>query len=207
MLLRPNRGFFGGLWVFPGGAVDAVDSSPLASRAVLVPDGVDDGAWRAAALRETVEEVGLALTTPALSQPVLSRGAGVFESVLASGARLDGESLRILSQWVTPVGAPSRFDARFYLTVVEGDPKLAPQPGEVMDVAWVTPQDALVRGETAEWSMMLPTLHHLRWLARFAGPAEAWEVSGQVVVTPIGPLIEADGSHIRVHLPVTADLP
>ena len=48
---NPEARFMGGAWVFPGGAVDAVD-------------GDDDGAHKLAGIREVQEEAGLELTGP-----------------------------------------------------------------------------------------------------------------------------------------------
>ncbi|GAA1669091.1 NUDIX hydrolase [Microbacterium lacus] len=51
MIRRPDRGSFGGAWVFPGGRLDAADGDPA----------IEEAAARAAALRETREETGLEL--------------------------------------------------------------------------------------------------------------------------------------------------
>jgi len=48
---NPQQRFMGGAWVFPGGAVDAVD-------------GEHDDAHRAAAVREVAEEAGIELSGP-----------------------------------------------------------------------------------------------------------------------------------------------
>jgi 8-oxo-dGTP pyrophosphatase MutT (NUDIX family) len=48
---NPQARFMGGVWVFPGGAVDA-------------HEGEGDGALRAAAVREVAEEAGIALASP-----------------------------------------------------------------------------------------------------------------------------------------------
>jgi 8-oxo-dGTP pyrophosphatase MutT (NUDIX family) len=48
----PHARFMGGVWVFPGGAVEQVE-------------GEDDAAHRAAAMRELREEAGVALADPA----------------------------------------------------------------------------------------------------------------------------------------------
>ncbi|MEX0667155.1 MAG: NUDIX hydrolase, partial [Acidimicrobiia bacterium] len=53
MVRRPPRGFFGGVWVFPGGTVDPSDEAE--------GDVLADGAYRRAAVRELAEEVGIQL--------------------------------------------------------------------------------------------------------------------------------------------------
>jgi 8-oxo-dGTP pyrophosphatase MutT (NUDIX family) len=53
---NPEARFMGGVWVFPGGAVDA-------------HEGEGDGALRAAAVREVAEEAGIALPSPAALVP------------------------------------------------------------------------------------------------------------------------------------------
>ncbi|HSJ34642.1 MAG TPA: NUDIX domain-containing protein [Acidimicrobiia bacterium] len=207
MIERPARGFFGGLWVFPGGGLEPIDHENIARRAVRAPDGVDDLSWRAAALRETAEEVGLAITDPELIEPVTAIGVGVFETVLSRGAVLDGERLRLVSQWVTPEGAPTRFDTRFYVAVLDSDPDLVPQPGEVIDTAWIRPAEALDRMERQEWALVTPTIHHLQWLARHADIDSIWHAAGQALGSRVEPVVEYDGSEVRIQLPTAAELP
>ena len=204
MMERPARGYFGGLWVFPGGGLEDIDDSPLA-RAAVAGAG-SDHRWRAAALRETVEEVGLALTTPATDGPLDATGSDVFREVLAHSSRLDGASLHFLSQWVTPPGAPSRFDVRFYLTVVEGDPPLAPRPSEAVDACWVAPDDALGRAEAGELAIVTPTLRHLRWLDRHRHVDAAVLAASGSDVLHSEPHVGPDGSHVTVGLPQTVGL-
>lgn len=207
MLERVARGFFGGLWVFPGGGVDEIDYGTKARRAVSAPSRADDHPWRAAALRETVEEVGFALTDPPLASPISGMGEEIYDEVLARDAVLDGISLRLLSQWVTPEGAPTRFDARFYLALTEGDPDLVPQEGEVTDLAWVGAATALERHEQHSWAMVTPTIHHLRWLASHNRVDEIWAASAVATGARVEPTIEKDGSEVRVRLPAAAELP
>lgn len=204
MLERPEDGYFGGLWVFPGGGVEDADHSPLARRAVT-GDGADHP-WRAAALRETVEEVGLAVTTPPSPRSMVAEGPAVFESVLQSSARLDGAGIRLLSRWVTPEGAPTRYDTRFYLAVMEGDPALVPRPAEVIDVAWVDPADALARGEEGSWSLVLPTIHHLRWLERHRDVRSAREAADRGTGAWAEPDLEWVGSGPQIVVP-SAEMP
>lgn len=207
MLERPARGFFGGLWVFPGGGVEEIDDSAIAREVTEFPEDSDDHRWRVAALRETIEEVGLAITRPALAVGIHGVGEAVFSKLAERRARLDASRLRLLSQWVTPVGAPTRFDARFYLAVIDGDPSLSPQPEEVLAVEWITPASALGRFDRGEWAMVTPTLHHLRWLAGFQDTEQVWESAARASGQRVEPVIERDGSEVRVRLPAHAELP
>jgi len=59
MLRRNSKIAFGGMWVFPGGRVDAEDADGLAA-------DDDLGAARAAAVREAKEEAGLSIEPDAL---------------------------------------------------------------------------------------------------------------------------------------------
>lgn len=207
MLERPARGFFGGLWVFPGGALEPIDGGDLARRAVAVPDDSDDLTWRAAALRETVEEVGLAVTDPQVGEAIDAMGEAVFEAVRSRGAVLDGRRLRLLSQWVTPRGLPTRYDARFYLTSVSSAPDLLPREEEVVSLGWFTASEGLARVERGEWAMARPTLHHLRWLAGHSAVEAMWSAAAHASGQRVEPMIESDGSEVRVRLPAVADLP
>lgn len=207
MLHRVARGFFGGLWVFPGGKVEEIDHSDLAREAVAVPEDADDLPWRSAALRETIEEVGVAITDPPLAEPLRAEGAAVFEQVLAHEAVLDGRRLRLLSQWVTPRSAPVRFDTRFYLARVEEDTAPEADPAEATEACWVPPRLALERAADGSWPMIVPTRHHLEWLAGFDDLAAAWEAAGRARIRPVEPIVERDGSEVRITLPDAARLP
>jgi 8-oxo-dGTP pyrophosphatase MutT (NUDIX family) len=99
----PRARFMGGVWVFPGGAVDA-------------DDGDGDRALRAAAIRELREEAGIALDdagelvefsrwiTPA--QVKTRFDTRFFLAMLPDGQepRIDGEECVDLG-WFTPAGA------------------------------------------------------------------------------------------------------
>jgi 8-oxo-dGTP pyrophosphatase MutT (NUDIX family) len=96
----------GGMWVFPGGRVDDADS-----------EGDDE--YRAAmnaAIRETQEEAGLAISA---------------------------DQLVYLSHWTTPEGAKKRFATWFFLALLEDDQEVVVDGGEIADHRWVRPADAL----------------------------------------------------------------
>ena len=131
MVRRSRSTVFGGMFVFPGGVVDPVDRSSLA-REATVGALAEDIHWKAAGLRETAEEVGIYLTDRPLTAPARPlRGAAVYRWVLSQGARFDADRLRYLSNWVTPRPSRQRFDARFYMAMVEGDEEILLSDGEL----------------------------------------------------------------------------
>ena len=100
---NPAARFMGGVWVFPGGAVDR-------------DEGTDDAAVRAAALRELDEEAGITMDDPAALVPfsrwitpaeVKTRfDTWFFLAPAPAGAEpvIDGEEA-VDSGWFTPGGA------------------------------------------------------------------------------------------------------
>ena len=197
---RPARGYFGGLCVFPGGGVDPVDHSELARRVVRGP--ALDHEFRAAALREVAEEVGLALTTRGVVAAPDLRGDELFDSLDENGCQLDGDALVLISRWVTPTFAPVRFDTRFYVAAVEETPPIRLDPAELIGHMWALPDSVLAMHERAELALILPTLTHLRWLTRRADVADVLaSASGADGRTLIEPSEMVDGSLVPIHLP------
>jgi 8-oxo-dGTP pyrophosphatase MutT (NUDIX family) len=135
--------FAGGMWVFPGGRVDPGDYA----------DGVDparaDGAAvfsaaRQAAVRETVEEAGLAI---------------------------DVDSLVWFAHWTPPPSAARRFATWFFVarapegTVVIDD-------GEIRAHEWTTPANAIERHRAGDVAVLAPTWMTLAELQRSATVAD-----------------------------------
>jgi 8-oxo-dGTP pyrophosphatase MutT (NUDIX family) len=197
---RPARGYFGGLFVFPGGAVDPIDHSELARRVVSGP--AHDHEFRAAAVREVAEEVGLALTTRGVVAAPDLRGEQLFTSFDGNGSRLEGEGLVLISRWVTPAYAPVRFDTRFYIAVVEDTPPIRLDPGELIGHMWGVPDQALAMHERGDLALILPTLAHLRWLTRRGDVKDVLaSADGADGRTLIEPSVMEDGSLVPIHLP------
>ncbi len=194
---RPAAQAFGGAWVFPGGSVDPEDRD-----VELTGIDLEDGPWRAAALREVAEEVGIFLTDPdhRVDRPL--EGVAVFESVSAAGARFLPDRLAYLSNWVTPVGIAKRFDTRFYLAVVDQNTTVGPISPELEVVEWVVPETALARHRAGQIELIMPTIAHLRLLSEFP-TAEAADrhARAQTVVEAVQPrLVRRDGV-VEVEIP------
>ena len=124
--------FLPGYVVFPGGAVDAGDAA-LAAR------WFDDEAEaaRAAAVRELVEEAGLALTRDGLVD------AGDPDSLdPVHAAPPSADQLHQLARWVAPDEVPVRFDATYFTVTAPGDLEPAPDGGEAAFAWWTSPRGA-----------------------------------------------------------------
>lgn len=157
MVRRPARGFFGGLMVFPGGAIEECDRE--------IESDHPDSEFRVGGLRETAEEVGFVITESGFVS-ASNRGRDLLDDVESSGEALGLDRMVLVSRWLTPRVAPTRFDTRFYIVALEGDPEIVLDPTEIEEHFWVSPSRALDRHAEGEWSLILPTIAHLRWLSK-----------------------------------------
>ena len=137
--------FMPGLYVFPGGTVDATDSAVSEDLALdrATESGLSRHAvpevWRAlawAAVRETWEETGLlygGAGDPWHPPPDLCPGADAFRD---RAVRPGVERLEFFARAITPASSPIRFDSRFFVadgSHAHGD--IDPS-GELEDVGW-----------------------------------------------------------------------
>lgn len=195
MVHRNSRGFFGDIVVFPGGRVDDIDLSGDEAR-------IEDAAQRRAALREFAEETGILLSDAGpVAAPGL-RGAGYYQWLADQRLVAAEEALVLVSRWVTPEFAPRRFDTWFYVAACPDPPEVEIDREELVGHEWVTPETALAKHETGEWSLIRPTLAHLQWLRRWSSVDEALRsASGADGRTLIIPRTVEDGSLLPIHMP------
>jgi len=196
--------FMGDARVFPGGGLEDADYSPLAARAVRWHGDPEELPWRAAALRELVEEAGVLLTDPP-GVPVAGRGEGLYRALAEAGAVLDADRLTYFSNWVTPRfrGLPRRFDTRFYVVVVPAGTTAGADRSEVTEASWVTPGEALEKAAAGEWKVEFPTRCHLEALAGCDAAEEVAALApppgGVVAVRPR--VVFGDDGAFRILLP------
>ncbi len=130
------------------------------------------------------------------------RGEALFESFQANGLSLDGESLVLVSRWVTPAHAPVRFDTRFYVVGVGETPPVRLDDGELTGYVWASAGELLAMHRREEMELILPTLTHLRWLTRRTDVkdvlASAIGADGRTLIEPRE---MDDGSLVPIHLP------
>ena len=190
MLRRNSRGFFGGMWVFPGGRVDPPDREspgdivgPCDPRTLDDAAGFHDGDARGyctAAIREAHEEAGIDLS-----------GAGLVH----------------FAHWLPPPIRPKRFSTQFFICAAPVDLDAVTVDGsEILDHAWVSPAAALARRAAGEIEFVTPTFVTLTWLSGFSRTADVLaSVSGHTCFhTEIIPSPESDPGHVAVYVGDTA---
>jgi 8-oxo-dGTP pyrophosphatase MutT (NUDIX family) len=205
---RPRTmGFAGGLWVFPGGRVDAADGDPAVD---AIWAGPPPAAWAErmgvtvaharglvmAACRETFEEAGVLL----VDRPPdpLAREAGRrelldgkrgFAAMLARmGVRLDTARLRYWAWWLTPEGELRRYDTRFFVAALPSDTAATAEGlAEVEQERWLAP--GMAAGDLS-MPMLPPTRFTLRDLAGFRTVQELLEAGRHRPVEQVLPRLE-----------------
>jgi len=191
-----NSGFMPGVHVFPGGALDETDHAPelyalcagLDDAAASRILGMERGglAYWIASVRESFEEAGIllacdgrgdvvTLADPAASErfrshrQALNAGKRGFAAVMQSeDLRLATDRLTYFSHWITPIGAPRRYDTRFFLAVAPGRQEASHDGGEIIAHAWLRPAEALDRYRRDEIKMRTPTIKTLELFCEFA---------------------------------------
>jgi hypothetical protein len=123
------------------------------------------------------------------------KGPGLLDEIGQTRLERAMSRLTLVSRWLTPQFAPKRFDTRFFLARIEGDPEVVLDREELVSHVWTTPQSALARSERGEWKLILPTVAHLRWLAKWDNVAEAERSArGTDGLTIIEPVALDDGT-------------
>ncbi len=201
--------FAASAWVFPGGRVDLADAGHAERVGTKLTDdvasamlGVDTGglAWWFAAVRETLEEVGLLLGTPRLDAGLLAElrqalddrgGDGFSDHLERHGIEVDLSSLHEVARFITPLGPPRRFDTRFFLAAAPGEQEARHDESEIVDTRWMRPGDAIAAWRAGDLELMAVTHRMLACLARFDTAASALE---RAAARP-------DPAHLRVDDP------
>lgn len=225
-----NSVFVGGAYVFPGGAVDPADrranlepyctgrTDAEASELLGLPSG--GLAYWVAAVRECFEEAGvllaydrhgqvLSLADPAVEQrftrhrqAVNAGKASLVEICEAERLVLAVDRIHYFSHWITPVGAPRRYDTRFF--VAEAPPEQTPLEDRQEAVAslWVRPAAALERHKRGELDLILPTIRNLQGIGQFDASVRLLEAAAAIESVPtILPRVVTDADGQRIVVP------
>ncbi len=201
--------FAAGALVFPGGRIDPGDHELAAT----LEGDVDDLAARIAAIRETIEEVGLPVGLARMPErdalaalrAGLHAGARLGPALDAAGMVLDATALVPFARW-RPNHPHSRiFDTRFYLARLPDDsPEPVVDDTENSRVFWMSAQDVLDEADAGRARIIFPTRRNLERLAQFDSFDAAAAHAAAIPVRTVTPWIEQrDGMK---HLCIPDDL-
>ncbi len=225
-----NSDFVGGAYVFPGGAVDHSDGSVDAAHycrgrsaesASQLLDVTTGGlAFWVAAIRESFEEAGLLFAVdtdgndlrfddPALEARFIEHRRRVDSGEISLHQVCDEESLMLrvdemhyFSRWITPFGAPRRYDTRFFVGAAPAGQTPLHDDHEVIANLWIRPQDALQQHHDGKFQLIFPTVRSLEALTQFDTAQHVIDHAGAIArIDPILPtIVERDGA-LRIVLP------
>ena len=186
--------FAGGALVFPGGRIDPGDRA----LALEFGDDADDMAARIAAIRETIEEVGLAVGLPPMARATfnalragLHHGETIGAVLRPLDLTLDPAALVAFARWLPAHAGLRIFDTRFYLAQIPAD---APDPvvddTENVRVFWSTARKVLDDADAGRVRIIFPTRRNLERLAQFHSFAEAVADAASHEIRAVTPWIE-----------------
>jgi 8-oxo-dGTP pyrophosphatase MutT (NUDIX family) len=217
--------FMPGMFVFPGGAVDKSDASEdYSSLCVGMDDdsasrilGIERGGLRywIAAIRESFEEAGILLACDDNDKIVVLDDAERAERFHAYRARVEhgehpfsrmlkDEGLRLplpkmtyFSHWITPEGAPRRYDTRFFVAVAPESQRPLHDNRETISHVWVKPAEALDQHKRGDFKMRTPTVHTLGLFAAHDTAASLLRGLGNLRdIQPVLPRISKAGQRL-----------
>ncbi len=233
LMVRRNlrSDFVGGAYVFPGGAVDPLDGGSEAEAlsagrsdadaSALLGVGSGGLAYWVAVVRETFEEAGLLLARRERGPELLAGDPAEEARFAAARAAVNAGTRRFLdlcreerlqlgvgdihyfAHWITPRGAPRRYDTRFFVAAAPPGQIAAHDAGETIAEVWITPHDALARHRAGEIEVIFPTIRNLQAIGRFATSAALLVAAARAscAVPTIEPRVVPDGNGMRIVLP------
>jgi 8-oxo-dGTP pyrophosphatase MutT (NUDIX family) len=199
--------FAGGAAVFPGGRVDPADHE-LAARLDhgLVSDG--EAAIRIAALRETLEEAGLALGAGIPVAPAqvaearqLLHETGRLDTVADRfGWRIDLSGFHRWARWCPRFAGA--FDTHFYLADIgTGAVEVTADATENTRLFWASAAEALAMADRGEIKIIFPTRRNLERLALCDSFVAARDFAASFPPTVISPSKREIGSKLHLTIP------
>ena len=119
------------------------------------------------------------------------------------GLRLSVDQIHYFAHWITPRGAPRRYDTRFFVAAAPPGQRAAHDAGETIAEIWITPAEALARHRAGEIEIIFPTIRNLQAIGRFSTSAALLDAAAAAssAVPAIEPKVVPDGNGMRIVLP------
>lgn len=185
--------FAGGALVFPGGRIDPGDEALAA-----LLDAGDDGAARVAAIRETIEEAGIAIGLEPPPSPLqiallrrrLHAGDSLAVALDGTGLRLALDQLHAFTRWVPAHRHTRIFDTRFFLARATDAEHASVDHTENVRLLWAGAAQLLADAAAGAATIIFPTRRVLERLAGLASFADALADARRYPPVTITPYVE-----------------
>ena len=175
MTRRSKRAsFLPGAYVFPGGAVDALDArshSQARRRATQTDQHLTQAI---AAIRESFEELGVLLARRGDGEhadhrdiAALERSAPLVAQCQNQGLTLSADEVFALAHWTADRDLPRRFDVQFFVARMPAGQTPVADETEQFEPVWVRPAEALERHQAGSFFMIFPTIRTLERMAEY----------------------------------------
>ncbi|MDH3611731.1 MAG: hypothetical protein OEU90_04715 [Gammaproteobacteria bacterium] len=188
MVRRRAGDAFGDNHAFPGGVLDADESSARAFCRGVTADEADamlrvaEGGldFYSAAIRELFEETGMLLARNrdgdwATDSPGLQELREKVDQTTLAWPVFLGEqellmacdALHYFAHWETPLDRPKRWSTRFFIAEAPSAQDASHDGSELTDVRWMTAAEALSSAREGDMKLPFPTIKTLAMLAEF----------------------------------------
>jgi 8-oxo-dGTP pyrophosphatase MutT (NUDIX family) len=205
-----SMAFAAGALVFPGGRIDPDDHQAARDH------GLPDAAARIAAIRETIEETGIAAAlvpppdgaTVERIREALSLGTPFSHILEARRLSLDLGALTPFARWCPNFRETRRFDTLFFLAEAPaGAGRGSADVAEAVRTFWAPAAKVLEEVDAGRAHVIFPTRRNLERLAGFASIEEARDDAARHPVRTITPWVEQRGGRPFVCIPEDAGYP
>jgi 8-oxo-dGTP pyrophosphatase MutT (NUDIX family) len=193
----------------------------LAILGETVSAGTAQSFW-VATIRELFEEAGILLAAVdgapvRFSDPAVHERFSAHRRALLDGRltfaelvrrerlALCGDALQYFSRWITPIQAPRRYDARFFVARAPAGQTPLHDERETTSAEWMTPSDALARAAAGSLTLTPPTARTLEELVDLGSCTRILESARDRRVTPIVPKVVQIGERMGVLYPGDVD--
>jgi 8-oxo-dGTP pyrophosphatase MutT (NUDIX family) len=173
--------FMAGAFVFPGGRVD------------------DEDRGRAREYKARTGSSRFTDLTPETELPY--RLAAVREMQEEASLKLSVDDLIPFAHWVTPEVEARRYDTRFFLARMPAGQNAQHDEGEMTELVWLTPHDAVERCRRDAMMLPPPTWTTLKELARFDSIERAVEWARTKPIVRVQPRFILDEIQTMLTLP------
>lgn len=199
--------FAAGAAVFPGGRIDDADFDYART---LGHDDADEFGARIAAIRESIEETGIAVAVDGdlAAARVTEARAALHEGTVLSDIcnqmdwHLELDKLVPFTRWCPPFAEKRVFDTRFYMISHDDHGAEATvDETENYNLFWGSAQTVLESADAGKVKIIFPTKRNLERLAQFQSFDEAAQHAAEYPVTMVSPTLEKRGETVHLCIP------